>query len=260
MIAVPVAATLSHLRRSLRQVEAGPAAKTAEPSLRLGVAAIDQALGGGIALGALHEVAPAMPLCAGAAAGFALALAALARMRSRHVLWIQGAFVRTEAGTPYGPGLGCFGLSMDRLILLDVARATDSLWAMEEALKCSAALVIAEFYDDEPALDLTAMRRLSLAARTGGGLGLILRHRTSSAPSAAVTRWEVASTCGVRDGYGGLGRTAFVLSLTKNRHGPCGQWVLSWDHHECAFSSALSRGVAETAGVRSDRAPLRRVG
>lgn len=261
MTAVPAMETLRHLRQTLVRIEAAGQSVKA-PVLRFGVGAVDEVLGGGLALGALHELAPTIPLHAGAAAGFALALATLARRQSRQVLWIQSPFVRAEAGAPYGPGLDCFGFSMDRLVVLEVSRAADSLWAMEEALKCSAVtVVIAEFYDDESAVDLTAMRRLSLAARAGGGLGLLLRHRTSSSPSAAVTRWEAASACGPRDSFGGLGRTAFALSLTKNRHGPCGRWVLPWDHHACVFlSAALSLGVAEAARDRSDRAPLRRAG
>jgi protein ImuA len=263
MNAVPVTETLDHLRRTLAQID--PAYRSVNafgPSLSLRVAAVDDALGGGLALGALHELAPALPAHGGAAAGFALALAALARTPNRQVLWIQSAFARTEAGAPYGLGLDCFGLPMDRVLVLVVARGSDVLWAMEEALKCRAVMaVIAEFTDDKHSTDLTALRRLSLAARAGGGLGLLLRHRTSAAPSAAVTRWEVASALSLRDRFGGLGRTTFSLSLTKNRYGPCGQWVLPWDHHACVFlPAALSLGVAETACERSDRTPFRRTG
>ncbi len=260
MNAVPVTDTLGHLRRTLAQIDPASRSANAEHSLRLRVAAIDDALGGGLAFGALHELAPAFPAHGGAAAGFALAIAALAQ--SRQVLWIQSAFARTEAGALYGSGLDCFGLPMDRVLVLVAARASDALWAMEEALKCRAVMtVIAEFIDDKRSTDLTAMRRLSLAARAGGGLGLLLRHRTSSAPSPAVTRWEVASALSLRDRYGGLGRTAFSLSLTKNRYGPCGRWVLPWDHHACVFlPAALSLGVAEAASDRSDRSLLRRTG
>jgi protein ImuA len=263
MNAVPATDTLGHLRRTLAQID--PASRSANASghsLSLRVAAIDDALGGGLALGALHELAPTLPAHGGAAAGFALAIAALAHTQSRQVLWIQSAFARTEAGALYGSGLDCFGFPMDRVLMLVVARASDVLWGMEEALKCRAVMtVIAEFTDDKRSTDLTVLRRLSLAARAGGGLGLLLRHRTSSAPSAAVTRWEVASALGPRDRFGGLGRTTFSLSLTKNRYGPLGRWILPWDHHERAFlPAALSLGVAETACERSDRTPLRRTG
>jgi hypothetical protein len=42
------------------------------------------------------------------------------------------------------------------------------------------------------------MRRLALAAREGGGLGLILHQDCPSQPSTAMTRWEVASARGPR--------------------------------------------------------------
>jgi protein ImuA len=260
--AAPATDTLCHLRRALTRVDTAGLSRAPRSSLRFRVEAIDEAFKGGLALGALHELSPALPAHAGAATGFALTLATLAQTQRQQVLWIQNTFARTEAGAPYGPGLSCFGLPMDRLIVLEAARGSDALWAMEEALKCRAAVtVIAELYDDGPALDLTVMRRLSLAAREGGGLGLLLRHRPCPVPTTAVTRWEIASALSVRDQFGGLGRTTFALSLTKNCHGPCGQWVLTWDHHACAFlPAALSLGVAETARDRSDRAPFRRTG
>ena len=251
--------TLCHLRRRLAWTGAVEP-RGSRRSLSLSVETVDDALGGGLALGTLHELSPAGSADVGAATGFILALATLAQMQSRPVLWIQNAFARIEAGALYGPGLDCLGLSIDRLVTLEVTRGGEALWAMEEALKCRAVkVVIAELYDDKPA-DLTAMRRLSLAAHVGGGLGLLLRHRTCATPSAAVTRWEVASVLSLRDQFGGLGRMAFALSLTKNRYGPCGQWILTWDHHARVFHSAtLPLGVAETTGDRSDRS-LRRAG
>jgi protein ImuA len=215
--------------------------------LPLGLRRADGLLGGGLALGALHEISPVAPLHLGAAAGFALALAALAGKAAggtgRETMLIQTDMARFEAGTPYGLGLDLFGLPSRRLLLLRARRPLDALFAMEEALKCRAlASVIAELPDD--AADLTATRRLSLAARTHDGLGLLLRHRSTSMPSAAVTRWEVAAMAGERDAYGGLGSTAFELSLVKNRRGPCGRFRVAWSHHECAFVPADPVAVA----------------
>ena len=78
-------------------------------------------------------------------------------------------------------------------MVVRVRRSVDVLWAMEEALSSRGiAASIAEFTADEIA-DLTATRRLALAARDGDGLGLLLRHRTAPEPSAAMTRWQVAA-------------------------------------------------------------------
>jgi protein ImuA len=275
-MAIPVA----DLRRTLAP-SLHPADERRQP---LGVAAIDHVLGGGLALGAVHELCPARALDHGAAAGFAAALAGRShgisqqsigqqshgqqshgqqshgqqsygrQVNGQQVLWIQHDFAGIETGRLYGAG-DVFGIPRAALVLAQVPQVIDALWAMEEALKCRAvAAVIADIVDDGSALDLTATRRLALAARAGGGLGVLLRYRSkpASTPSAAATRWEIASAASERDRFGGLGRTTFTLALVRNRCGPCGRWIMSWDHHERAFvSPALSRGVAQTARDRS---------
>ena len=106
-----------------------------------------------------------------------------------------------------------------------------------------------------------AWRRRRISPRRGGSRsprataarsGLLLCHKPNDAPSAARTRWRIAPAPSVPDEFGGLGRTAFTLSLLRNRRGPCGTWTLTWDHHEHAFA-ALSLGVAEAAFDRPDR-------
>jgi protein ImuA len=240
---------LSRLRRALAKSEALP--EEVYP-LALGVAEIDAVLGGGFARAALHELT-ATAVHLGAAAGFALTLASVASEQAKQTLWIATDFGTLETGALYGPGLDQIGLSTERLIVVRVARPIDALFAAEEALKCRAlSAVVAELSGEA---DLTATRRLGLAAREGGALGLLLRHKLSDAPSAAFTRWQVAAAPSVPDEFGGLGVTAFHLSLRRNRRGPCGAWTLSWDHHEHTFS-ALSVGVAAAPADRPDRAAL----
>jgi|ERR1043165_4081902 protein ImuA len=240
---------LIRLRRVLAKSEALP--DEVRP-LSLGVAEIDAALGGGLARAALHDLS-APPLHLGAAAGFALTLAARASEPAKQALWIATDFGMLETGALYGPGLDLIGLASAQLLVVRVARPIDALFAMEEALKCRAlTAVVAEIGGE---IDLTATRRLALAAREGGALGLLLRHKASAAPSAASTRWEIAACPSVPDELGGLGRTAFRLSLLRNRRGPCGTWTLCWDHHERVFT-ALSVGVAAAAADRPDRAAL----
>ena len=238
---------LSRLRRAI--AETSDTLVDEARVLALGVDAVDAALGGGLACAALHELSAA-PVHLGAAAGFALALAALSP-KAQHVLWIATDFGMLETGALYGPGLDLLGLDTERLLVAHVARPVDVLFSMEEALKCRAlATIVAEINSE---VDLTATRRLSLAAREGGALGLLLRHKPSCSPSAARTRWDVSGAPSVPDELGGLGRTAFRLSLLRNRRGPCGTWTLTWDHHERVFA-ALSVGVAAAAADRPDQA------
>jgi protein ImuA len=254
-------ATLCRLRQAVAKIEGqetdlGIGAR----SLAFGVRTIDAVLQGGLAPASLHEVVPVAMCDFGAAVGFAFALAARASDDGRNTLWIQTDFAALESGNIYGPGCDLFGLPARQLLVLKVSRPLDALWAMEEALKCGAlASVIAELPNDGSIADLTATRRLTLAAREGGGFGFLFRHRPSPLTSSAETRWEVAATPSRPDQFGGLGHTAFILSLTKNRRGPTGRWPVAWDYHERVFS-ALSLGLAEAAIDRSGRTQLVRVG
>jgi protein ImuA len=248
---------LDELRHEVARIEASQSELSGPShSVRLGVEAIDSTLGGGLAVAAVHELAPALPIHSGATHGFAVALAALAQ---GSVLWIDTDFGRLETGAPYGLALS--GLALDRLVFLTVPRAVDVLWAMEEALRSRAVTtVIGEVTNDRTLDEGSATRRLSLTARDSGGFGLLLRPSSSPEASPAATRWQVAAAPGAQDQFGGIGRATFALSLTKNRRGSCGHWLVVWDHHECVFHPALSVGVAEAARDRPDRAHLRHAG
>jgi protein ImuA len=253
---------LDRLRCAVAKIDPGRVSSLEQHGggLRFRVPALDSLLQGGLGFGALHEVTPAGPLQLGAAFGFAVAVTALAVADGRHVLLIETDFGALEGGNPYGPGLDLFGLPLDRVLLMRVAHPRDALWAFEEALKCPAlAAIVAELPEAGAAADPVATRRLSLAAQAGGGLGLLLRHRPSPLPTAAMTRWQVAGALSQGDRYGGLGRTTFDLCLNRNRRGRCGRVLACWNHDEQSFlPQALSLGMAATARDRSDRAPLRR--
>ncbi len=258
----PLSPRLNCLRQTLATLDPGLAPGFSEQARPIGLSPpLDAALGGGLSRGALHELAPAAPIDLAAATGFAVALAALAGRDRGELLWIATDFAALEGGGPYGPGLNRYGLAAERLVVLRVPRAVDALWAMEEALRCRALSgVITELPADGAEADLTASRRLTLAARDGAALGLLLRHHATPAPIAAATRWRIAAAASVPDRYGGLGPTSFDLTLVKNRRGPSGRWIVTWDHHERTFNTAVSLALAAAAVDRSDRAPRIGVG
>jgi protein ImuA len=263
--------TLNHLRRVLAGIDPAHAPRLTADECLVGLAPpIDAALGGGLACGVLHELAPTAPVHLAAASGFAAAVAARASLDRREILWIATDYAAAEGGGPYGPGLDLFGLVSAHLLVLRVAKPVDVLWAMEEALRCRAlACVIAELTGEGEVADLTATRRLTLAAREGvsaktSGLGLLIRHKPTAMPSAAATRWEIAAALSEPDALarrsGGLGRARFDLSLRKNRRGPAGRWIIEWNHHERIFQQTVPVAVAAETFDRSDHAPLVRTG
>ena len=111
---------------------------------------------------------------------FALALAG---QLQGPVLWIRDV---RQRGRLYPPGIAAF-LDPARLILVHPTGPVAVLQTAEEALRDGAAsLVVAEL---RAAPDLTASRRLQLAAGTGGGRGLCLIPEGQLCNNAAETRW-----------------------------------------------------------------------
>jgi protein ImuA len=240
---------LEQLRQHL-QVLQKPAALAGLPdSLALGVEPIDAALGGGLACGALHEIAaPGEPHLA-AATGFALALAA---RQKTPVFWAVEDMALSESGAPYGPGLDVFGLAPERLLTISTAHRRDMLWAMEEALRCRAVgAVIGELRQGK--IDMVAMRRLSLAAGETGALALLLRSMPPRDTSTAATRWIVGTTSSSTTAYG-PGPPRLAVHLTRNRRGSPGSWILEWSDIDERFVLATrAQLVAAPAHDRSRR-------
>ena len=94
---------LCHLRAALAKLDPDRAFPEPAGVLPLGLPAIDRTLAGGLARGALHEFAPAVPGQLGAVSGFALALTALATANGQSALFIQTDFAALEAGHTLRP-------------------------------------------------------------------------------------------------------------------------------------------------------------
>ena len=241
---------LANLRRALALEF--PQITADKSALAFGIPSLDAALGGGLATGALHEIAAAREAEIPAATGFALILAA----RNRGpVVWIAEDMALAENGAPYGAGLEDLGLAPERLIAVRAAKSRDVLWAMEEALAGAGGpggpgAVIGEI---RTGIDFLATRRLSFAAGRGRALALLLRSTPANEPSAAATRFLVgAAPSGLRSGATpmafGPGPPRFCARLVRNRRGPLGAWMLEYDRVEQRFNAPADREpVAETA-------------
>jgi protein ImuA len=218
---------LAALRRRLEALERDRrAAGKARP---FGVAQIDQALPqGGLALGALHEVAGADGDEEDGAVPAAFLAGILARlMPERSVLWCSAA------GDLYGPGLAACGLKPERLILARVPGEPALLWAMEEGLRSAA---LAAVIGEVETLSLAASRRLQLAAEASGTTAFALRRwrngeraaRQRGAPNAAMTRWRVKALPAGLDAEDtpGIGRPRWRLELWRCRGGVPASWMV----------------------------------
>lgn len=231
-----------------------------------GVASLDAALDGGLARGRVHEVYAAESDDAASTAGFAVGLAMTMIDRpDLPVLWLRmqraarlGGVVQASGWAELGgaPRHGLVGVVPDAMALLRAA---------VDALRCTGlGAVIVESRGTMRELDLTASRRLALAAEKSGVPLFLLRVEADPIPSAAQTRWKVASAPSHALPGHAPGGPVFDVTLLRQRSGPCGlSWQLEWDRdrrlfREAALSGAVvsipSRGSMEDAGGSNRRA------
>ena len=202
--------SIAALRGRIRLLER-PAARAAGV-LPFGVAALDAALPeGGLALGALHEVAGGGPDVAMAASATLFVAGILARL-TRPVLWCA------VSRDLFAPGLAGVGLMPARVLHAVAPDEKHVLLAMEEALRHRA---LAAVVGEVSRLPMVASRRLVLAAEKSGVMAVALRRRSAEfAPTAAATRWCVTPL------PSGMGRASWRVELLRCRGGEAAEWMM----------------------------------
>ena len=206
---------IEELRERIRRLEG--AAGRRRLVLPFGIKAIDRHLpGGGLALGALHEVAGGGHGAIDGAAAALFAAGIAARLRGQ-VLW---CLTRQDL---FAPALAQAGLMPDRVIYVEAGDEKSVLICFEEGLRHGGlGAVVAEV----ARLSMTASRRLQLAAEGSGTIGLAIRRwrRPAEAadfgqPTASITRWRVSALPATPLPVPGVGRPRWQLELIRCRAG-----------------------------------------
>ncbi|MCW8307424.1 hypothetical protein AruPA_10285 [Acidiphilium sp. PA] len=121
----------------------------------------------------------------------------------------------------YPPGLAWCALDPARVILAETPHECERLGALEIALRGGMhGVAMVE------TVSRLAARRLSLAARSGGGIGLILRQRSASDSTAFAARWRISTA---RSGPDGAAR--WYAQLLYARGMPPGVFMVEVDRH-----------------------------
>ncbi len=245
---------LTALRACLARAEAaaGPD-RAAVRRWHFGAAELDDRLIGDVLLcDRLHEVVPAVS-GDGAAAGFAVALTLCLQRATGpgFVLWCDRFAGMRQSGALYGPGLYDLGFDPGRLIHVELRRDIDVFWAMEEGLKSQAPVAVVGEVGEA---DLTASRRLSLAAQETGVTPILIRSPADASASAAWTRWAVAAAPSAEDQFKprAPGRTRWEVELMRSRAGARPQtWTLEWSYetHRFAVVAGLADGTLAPRGA-----------
>jgi len=234
------------LRERIRRIEGHGSLRKAV--LPFGISEIDRRLpGGGLALGALHEVAGGGN---GAIDGAAAALfaAGIAARTKGQVLWCVG---RPDL---FAPALAQAGLKPGRVIYMEAGDEKTALACLEESLRHGGlGAAIAEISK----LTMTASRRLQLAAETAGTIGLIVRRwrrQTEAAdfgqPTAAVTRWRVSVLPSAPLPVPGVGRARWHLELLRCRAGDSADFYV--EACDAKGRIALPADLADGSGAAED--------
>lgn len=195
-----------------------------------------------------------------AAVGFALTLAAQicgvdrCERHTRQVVWVRQSDAKQEVGDPYWPGLAALGIDPGDLLIVQLRTFADTLRAGLEAVRCSAFNTV--LIETIAPLDLTASRRLKLAAEASGVMPILIRHKDVPVSNAASIRWHVRlASRPERDTasrWRPIQRAAFEVTLAKHPSGLAGKrWVLEWDHERREFNPPLSLPLAAVPRCRS---------
>ena len=257
---------LSALRRKIAKIEClRPVA--AIDVATTGHAAIDAALGGGVARGRLHELFAIDPADASNSAGFA---AMLALRLGGPLVWLRAESAEALGGRLHAPGLCEIGFDPGQMIMAILPDPLTVLRAAADVVRCAeVGVTVIELWRMPRELDLTASRRLAVAAEASGVTALMLRTQAEPGPSAAHTRWALRSAASAPLEANAPGHPAMEVELLRQRGRPAGgRWLVEWDRdraifREQQFERAALPGAVVPLPVRQSREanpPLRLAG
>lgn len=238
MHAAPSPTVIERIRSQIQRLE-GTAVRT-RTVLPFGVEAIDSRLpGGGLIVGALHEVAGGGNGAIDGAAAALFAAGVAARTKGK-VLWIvtrQDLFAAAVAQV---------GLHPDRVIYVEAGDEKSCLACFEEGARHGGlGAVVAEV----SRLSMTSSRRVSLAAESSATVAIAVRRwrrQTEAAdfgqPTASATRWRISALPSVPLPVPGVGRARWLVELIRCRAGESADFVL--DACDAEGRLALSPNVA----------------
>ncbi len=209
---------LAALRAEVRAIESAGAG-TQRDCLPFGLEAIDRRLaGGGLAVPGLHEIAGAGAGLGDDAAATLFLAGIAARLGDGEgiVLW---ALSRRDL---FAPGLAQAGLGPARVLYAECRGDEEVLAVMEEGLRHRG---LAAVVGEVGRAALASTRRLQLASEEGATAALMLKRWRRAEedplglPSAALTRWRIASAPSTPLPVEGIGRPRWRVELARQRGG-----------------------------------------
>jgi protein ImuA len=194
--------------------------------------------------GHLHEIFALEAADASSAAGFAAMMLRRAECEASAVVWLRQEQAHAEGGALYLPGLLDLVAGGSDLVIGILPDPLAVLKAAADLARCpEVGVVVIELWKDPRVLDLTATRRLAMAAQSSGVTALLLRVAGTPAPSAAATRWAVRAVPSVPLEANAPGHAALDVELLRQRGGRAGgRWIMEWNRDEGSFCEIPQSG------------------
>ena len=198
-----------------------------------------------MAYGRMHEIYAVEGEDNAAAVGLVVALATTMGKATQTIIWLRSRRDAKQAGHIQANGWAELGGRPGEVVFGALCDATALLRATVGALQCqSLGGVVVESRGRMRELDLTASRRLSLAAEKSGVPLFLLRLDASPTPSAAQTRWQVAAAASQSLPGNAPGKPTFDIELLRQKSGPSGmRWRLEWDRDQRQFHEIRSAEI-----------------
>ena len=196
--------------------------KPGSESMSMGLGPIEEAFPGSVfPVGAVHELVSREPEAAAATSGFVSCLLNSMMKRKGFCLWVSSQRI------VFPPGLKLLGIDPESIIFIDLKNDKDVLWAVEEALRCSALIAVV---GEVKELSFAQSRRLQLAIEESQVTGFIHRvYPRTENTTACVARWKISPLPGIIEtGMPGVGFPKWNVELTKVRSGRPGSWQIGW--------------------------------
>lgn len=165
---------IEQLKREAHLWQGRDQTRAKRQGMATGYPALDQHLGGqGWPQGVLTEILLASP----GIGELRLLVPMLRRLTAdgQAVIWVAPPY------TPYAPALARAGIMLEHLIIVRCDDHKDQLWSLEQALRNPACALTLGW---PGRLRQADVRRLQLAAETGGGTGILFRPANSQSNSS----------------------------------------------------------------------------
>lgn len=230
---------IEQLQRQILKLQANTV--PTQDATALGLGAIENAFPDGVfTTGAVHELISHSSEAATCTSGFISAILNKLIQKDGYCVWVSTIPRRSI----YAPALKNFGIDAQRILFVDAANHKQTLWVIEEALKCSSLnAVVGELTE----LDFNASRRLQLAVEKSNVTGFVHRFRPKTENAVAcVSRWKVTPIPSLLQTNSGVGFANWQVELLKVRSGQCGKWLVEWSPRGLIYKNKESEIIPIT--------------